>query len=496
MGERIVQVKRLRSVGEFRAHLADLGAELPVADSVDPAGALAQPLQGCGGVLGERIANRWAILPMEGWDATAEGRPSELVQRRWRRFGESGAALIWGGEAVAVVPEGRANPHQLCIGANSIGDLAALREELLGAHARVHGRASADRVVVGLQLTHSGRWSRPTGEPAPMTAHTDPLLDERVGAGAHCVVSDAYLEELVGSFVHAATVAHEAGFDFVDVKQCHGYLGHELLSGVGRPGPYGGDLAGRSRWVTSVLRAIRLAVPAMGLASRLSLYDMSPHLRGPDGTGVPAPGPRFCFGGDAAVGGVDLAETHELIDALAREGAELLCATAASPYYAPHGQRPAYFPPSDGYAPPQDPLLQVAAMAAATREVSARHPGLLVVGSGLTYCQDHLPNVAQALVEQGWMDVAGIGRMALSAPGLPADTLAGRPTERRRVCRTFSDCTTAPRHGLVSGCYPLDEFYRERPERTRLAAVKRGLRGESSPRGRARGPEGDGGDGR
>jgi hypothetical protein len=50
--------------------------------------------------------------------------------------------------------------------------------------------------------------------------------------------------------------------------------------------------------------------------------------------------------------------------------------------------------------------------------------------------------------------------------------LAGRPLARKRLCRTFSDCTTAPRNGLVSGCYPLDPFYKELPERIQLQRIK------------------------
>lgn len=491
----IVQVKRLGSPAELRERLGVLGVELPIADSVDPAGPLSDELRLPGragttgsaraagdgaapgdGAAGLRIANRWAILPMEGWDATTDGRPSDLVRRRWRRFGASGAGLIWGGEAVAVVPEGRANPHQLCIGEHSAQDLASLHDELVSAHADAHGTDSADSLVVGLQLTHSGRWSRPEGEPAPLVAHNDPVLDARVGADHTSVVSDAYLEDLVGSFVDAARLAVEAGFDFVDVKQCHGYLGHELLSAHDRPGPYGGDLSGRSAWVISVLDAIGSELPDLVIGSRLSLYDFAPHTAGPDGIGVAVEGAGFCFGGDGTGIGVDLAETHSLVAALARHGAQMLCATASSPYYAPHAQRPAFFPPSDGYRPPGDPLVEVARMQAATREITAAHPEVVVVGSGLSYCQDWLPNVAQQLVADRWMYVVGMGRMALSHPSLPADTLAGRPPTRRLVCRTFSDCTTAPRNGMVSGCYPLDDFYKQRPERGELAEVKRAAR--------------------
>jgi NADPH2 dehydrogenase len=56
---------------------------------------------------------------------------------------------------------------------------------------------------------------------------------------------------------------------------------------------------------------------------------------------------------------------------------------------------------------------------------------------------------------------------------MAADVLAGRPLQRKRICRTFSDCTNAPRLGFVSGCYPLDEFYRTRPEAESLAAQKK-----------------------
>jgi 2,4-dienoyl-CoA reductase-like NADH-dependent reductase (Old Yellow Enzyme family) len=412
---------------------------------------------------------------MEGWDATADGRPTELVRRRWRHFGRSGAGLVWGGEAVAVVPEGRANPRQLCIGPRSSEDLAALRAELVEEHARA-GHPT-DGLVVGLQLTHSGRWSRPEGVPAPRVAHRHPLLDERVGVHDDAaVLTDTELDDLIGAFVAAALVARDAGFDFVDVKQCHGYLLHELLSGVTRPGPYGGDLEGRSRFARRTVEAIRSACPDLAVGSRMSLFDLAPHRAGAGGigelelTGGDVP---YCFGGDGTGLGVDLTETNLLIEALRSSGVELLCASAGSPYYVPHVQRPAYFPPSDGYLPPRDPLVDAARLQQLTAQVAEAHPGLPVVASALTYFQDHLPNVAQALVRQRWCSAVGIGRMVLSYPELPADVLAGRSLQRRAVCRTFSDCTTAPRHGLVSGCYPLDEHYKGRPERRDLAAAKR-----------------------
>lgn len=465
-------MRRLRTHDELLARLDELGAVLPVDAEVDPGGPLAAPL-----ALGRAgpVANRWAILPMEGWDATADGRPTDLVRRRWHRFGESGAGLVWGGEAVAVVPEGRANPRQLCIGPRSAADLAGLRAEVEDGHRRAAG--TTDGLVVGLQLTHSGRWARPDGRPAPRVAYRHPVLDERVGVDEGDVVTDAELDDLIGAFAAAARLAEEAGFDFVDVKQCHGYLGHELLSAVDRPGRYGGDLEGRTRFVRSVVEAIRSACPHLAVGTRLSAFDGLPYGAEADGVGAPvpeAPVPYpYAFGADASGTGIDLTEVHELLGRLEAAGVDLLCVSAGSPYSNPHVQRPAYFPPSDGYLPPRDPLVEVATLAAVTERLTAAHPGLTVVGSGLTYLQEWLPNAAQGLVGSGWMSLAGIGRMVLSYPTLPADVLAGRPLARRQLCRTFSDCTTAPRHGLVSGCYPLDEAYRSRPERVELTRIKR-----------------------
>ena len=69
-------------------------------------------------------------------------------------------------------------------------------------------------------------------------------------------------------------------------------------------------------------------------------------------------------------------------------------------------------------------------------------------------------------------DFVGLGRMMLSYPDLPADVLAGRPLTRKLVCRTFSDCTTGPRLGLVSGCYPLDPLYVDHPHHAPLKEAK------------------------
>jgi NADPH2 dehydrogenase len=479
----IVQVRTLRTHDALSARLAHLGLGLGVDPEVDPDGALAQPL----GVAGREAANRFCVLPMEGWDSEADGSPSDLVRRRWQRFGSGGAGIVWA-EATAVRPDGRANPRQLVIGEHTVAALASLRADLLAAHVDAGGDSSGP--VVGLQLTHSGRWSRPDGAPRPRIAYRHPVLDARVGleggedtdvnrdgeAGDRAVLDDGDLDALVDDYVRAAVLARRAGFDFVDVKHCHGYLLHELLSAVDRPGRYGGDLGGRTAFLRRVLDGIRSEAPGLGLALRLSAFDAVPHEPGPGGRGVPVPGtPKpypYAFGGDGTGLGVDLAETHELLQRAASWGVDLVSVTAGSPYYCPHVQRPAYFPPSDGYDPPRDPLVEVDRLVRVTAELAAAHPDLTVVASGLSYLQQWLPHAGQALVAAGGAAAVGYGRMALSYPHLPSDVLAGRPLDVRRICRTLSDCTTAPRLGLVSGCYPYDPYYKALPERDVLVAAK------------------------
>src|SRR3990172_9907270 len=224
-----VRIATLRTAEAFRRHLEAGGIALDFDDTLaSPAASpFARPLEADG----LRAGNRFCILPMEGWDGTPAGEPTELTERRWRHFGCSGAKLIWGGEAVAVRHDGRANPHQLVIGDASVPALTRLREALVAAHDERHGRGASNDLVIGLQLTHSGRYSRPNGwdRPEPLGAWHHPVLDRRFPAGVR-ILSDEELDRLTADFVRAAVLAQKAGFAFVDVKHCHGYLGHQLLS--------------------------------------------------------------------------------------------------------------------------------------------------------------------------------------------------------------------------------------------------------------------------
>jgi 2,4-dienoyl-CoA reductase-like NADH-dependent reductase (Old Yellow Enzyme family) len=493
------RVPSLRGPAGLRTRLEELGCPLPCDDEIlsapdSPlADALPLPPSVPGGpreAEGPRVDNRWVIQPMEGWDGTHEGLPTELTRRRWRRFGRSGAGWIWGGEAVAVRADGRANPHQLMIGEDTAAAVGALRRELLEAARLAAESGDAPPLerppLVGLQLTHSGRWSRPTeAGPAPRIAFRHPLLDPRVGITDDTALwRDAELEELVRDYARAAALAQAEGFDFVDLKHCHGYLLHEFLAARHRPGRFGGPrLENRMRLCFEILEAVREAAPGLAVGVRLSAFDRVPHrpaeARGGrrPGRGVPEPHPRpydLGFGVDQeAPEHSDLREAVALVRALLEAGVRWFNVSAGSPYYVPHIQRPAAFPPSDGYEPPEDPLVGVARLLQAARILKRKAPGAAIVSTGWSYLQEYLPHTAQACVREGWFDAVGLGRMALSYPHLPADVMAGRALERRLLCRTFSDCTTAPRNGLVSGCYPLDDFYKRRPEHQTLERLKR-----------------------
>jgi 2,4-dienoyl-CoA reductase-like NADH-dependent reductase (Old Yellow Enzyme family) len=425
---------------------------------------------------------------MEGWDCERDGRPSENTKRRWWRFGLSGAKLIWGGEACAVRPDGRANPKQLVIGEHSQSDIAKMRESVIAAHKEATGEDGSD-VVIGLQLTHSGRFCKPNDNTKfeSIIAYRHPLLDRKFGyPNDRPVMSDDEIKRLIEDFVVAAKRAQQCGFEFIDIKHCHGYLAHEFLSAVDRPGPYGGSLENRTRFLREVVEGVRAEAPGLKMAVRLSAIDSVPFKPDPEQSEPGALGPgipeqhavpyRYAFGANKDNPlEYDLTEPKAFMTILRGLGIHFVNLTAGSPYYNPHIIRPALYPPSDGYHPPEDPFVGVMRQLKVVRDLKRAFPDFCFMGSGYTYLQEFFPNVAQAVVSRGWVDIVGLGRMVLAYPELPLDILRGRPLQKKRYCRTFSDCTTAPRNGIVSGCYPLDAHYKKSPEFKQLATVKKAV---------------------
>jgi NADPH2 dehydrogenase len=481
------EIRRLgsiRDVHHFEEHLAALRLTIPC-DRELLRGAespLAQPILRAG----IKIGNRFAVNPMEGWDGTPDGNPSEHTLRRWRRFGSSGAKLIWGGEAVAVCHEGRANPNQLLAASDTRKGLARLKAALIAEHRQVSG--SDDGLFVGLQLTHSGRYSCPNqkGRPEPRILYRHPFLDRRLNLPPdYPLLTDAEIEKIIEQFHGAAVMTSELGFDFVDIKHCHGYLGHEFLSAHTREGKYGGSFENRTRFLREVVERIRAAAPGLQIGVRLSAFDAIPYRPDPAlstpgklGPGIPEEHRhlipyRWGFGvNQSDPTQPDLSETIRFFSLLEELGIHLVNLTAGSPYYCPHIQRPAFYPPSDGYRPPEDPLVGVARQLETTRKLIQHFPKLIIVGTAYSYLQDFLPHVAQAAVRLGWVDSIGLGRMVLSYPEMLSDAVNGRAFQHKLVCRTFSDCTTAPRNGLPSGCYPLDDYYKKSASAELLKVAK------------------------
>lgn len=478
---------RFKTIEAFRTRWRELDPEtlLDCDTNIEANGPLASAFEvktPDGGV--RTIGNRFAVHPMEGWDATPDGGPSEDTLRRWRRFGESGAKLIWGGEAYAVQPDGRANPNQLHLNpdpsVDDHGHLAGLLGTLKEGHLERHG--NTDDLVVGLQLTHSGRFSRPEGtRMTPRIAELNPVLSAKYGLDASVhILTDGDLREISDNMVKAACLAADVGFDFVDVKCCHGYLLHELLGAHTRNGDYGGSFENRTRLFRDTVQAIRSERPGLMIGCRVSITDTYPMFRR-DGDAIGYPKDvaentpwRHGFGINAMDPTLsDFTEPQAFLELCRELGVFMANLTVGSPYYCPHLQRPAAYPPSDGYLPPRDPLCEVQRHLQTVRTIRTLVPDLPLVGSGWSYLQEWLPFVAQHEVRLGMVDAIGLGRSMLSYPNLPEDVIAGRPLQRKYLCRTFSDCTTAPRNGMISGCYPLDEHYKAMPQAVELKILRK-----------------------
>jgi 2,4-dienoyl-CoA reductase-like NADH-dependent reductase (Old Yellow Enzyme family) len=447
-----------RSLDDLRADIDARGQDVRLETNVR---ALLEPI-----AIGPLTAgNRLAVHPMEGCDGALDGRPGELTFRRWERFGAGGAKLIWG-EATAVVPEGRANPRQLLLTSQTAPHFARLLERTRAAHRGRFGRD--DDLVAGLQLTHSGRWSDGPASGGLLARHSA-VLDPIKGLGPGSpLLDDGYLERLEDRYAEAAALARGAGFDFVDVKQCHTYLLNELLAARTRPGKYGGSFEDRTRFVRNVLAKIRRrAGPGLLLASRLNVYD-GPRFTGAPGTpgeAQPEPG-NAGFGVDQAAGlEPDLGEPLRLAGLLREWGVQLLNVTMGSPYFNPHIGRPFERAPVDGYEPPEHPLAGVARHFRLTAEVQRAFPDLPVAGAGYSWLRHYAAFAGEANVREGRVSIMGLGRGALAYPDFAADLAERGEMIDRKSCIGVSYCTALMRAKsnelgqFPAGCVPRDPFY-------------------------------------
>ncbi len=430
--------------------LKELASELNVSiDAIEDVSILSEPVR-----IGKLvIPNSLAIHPMEGCDGDSHGRPGKLTFRRYERFAAGRAGLIWA-EAIAIVPEARANPRQLWLHRQSKEAFAALIK-------RIHQFASESigpdhRLVIVAQLTHSGRYSKPNGTACPIIPQRDPYRDGMVPRAKPepkveskipddwPIVTDDYLDKLQDVYIKAARIAFEVGFDAVDIKSCHGYLINELLACRNRPGKYGGSFENRTRFLLEVIDKIHKELGYdVPVVNRLGVYDAIPY---PYGWGVDQ--------NDYTK--ADLTEPKRLISLLKQRGVRLINVTAANPYYNPHIGRPFNEPIVGGYEEPEHPLIGVVRLINLAGEIQKEFPDIAIVGTGYSWLRTLFANVAAASKVNGLSTLIGAGRMAFAYPDFAKDILANGRMYPEKVCISCSACTQIMRDSGMTGCVVRD----------------------------------------
>ncbi len=430
--------------------LKQLSRQLKVSvEAIEDISILAAPVQA--GVL--TIPNSLAVHPMEGCDGDSQSRPGKLTLRRYKRFAAGGAGLLWA-EATAVVPEGRANPRQLWINKKSKDSFAAMVKMIRQTAADSMG--PGHKPVIVLQLTHSGRYSKPKGVAYPMIPQRDPYRDPLIPQqqpnlngkskipNNWPIVTDEYLDQLQQAYVNAAKIAFEVGFDAVDVKSCHGYLINELLTSRDRKGKYGGSFENRTRFLLEVVDKIHKELgDDKPVVTRLGIYDAIPY---PYGWGVDK--------NDYTK--PDLTEPKKLIALLKKRAVKLINITIANPYYNPHIGRPFNEPIVGGYEEPEHPLVGVARLINLTGEIQKEFPDMAFVGTGYSWLRTLFANVAAANKTNGLVTLAGGGRMSFAYPDFAKDIITTRKMYPEKVCVGCSACTQIMRDDGMTGCVVRD----------------------------------------
>lgn len=406
---------------------------------------------------GLKLRNRFVILPMEGCDASPEdGSPLELTYRRYARFAAGGAGLIWY-EACAVVEEGKANPKQLQINKKSLDNMKRLHDETDKA-ARTFD--TKHKTIQILQLTHSGRYSKPFGPARPIIAHHSKVLDHLHNLGPdYPLITDDELKRLEDAYVEAAVLAEKAGFDGVDLKSCHRYLLSELLAGFTRENSiYGGSWENRSRFFKNTVLKIKDAVKNVFVTARINAYDAIeyPYGFGVDKNDVNKP---------------DLTEVKDLLNFLKSQGAPVVNISIGNPYYNPHVGRPADLPIIGFKVPNEHPLYAVQRFVNVITELQTSNPDIAVVGAGYTWLRNYFPQAAAANLKKKHVGLIGLGRMGFAYPDFAKDLTEKGVLDPQKVCVSCSACTQIMRDAGTAGCVPRDgEVYGPIYKKGRLAS--------------------------
>ena len=448
----------LETLEDLRSELDALGEHLPISADLSVLGEKVS--------LGNRILpNRMMVQPMEGVDGVPEsGSPSDLTFRRYRRFAEGGAGFLWG-ESIAVVPEGCSNSKQLRLHSGNLDEYKRLVEETREAARRLYGH----EITFVIQLTHSGRFSRPGGTPAPMKAQHNPWLDEPLGMSGLEPVSDDYLDSLQDAFVSNAKMAAEAGFDGVDMKSVHGYLIAELLGAHRREGRYGGSYENRTRFLRETALKIRDALPpSCFLTTRLTTLEPTPY---PYGWGVE---PVESGRADGWIHCLD--EPKRLAAECLEMGMPTVNFSMGFPRSQPYLGRPHDNSLVGLPTPPEYPLAGVVRFQKMVRDMSAVCPGTPVPTAALSWLRHLMPQVAAGMVSENWCSLVGLGRLSFAYPDFARDLLVRGELDKSKCCTTCSMCSQIMKDGVGrTGCVIRDKaVYGPELKKGRPAAASRG----------------------
>lgn len=372
------------------------------------------------------IKNRIVFHPMEGCDGTFDGAVDELTRRRYMRFAESGAGIIWF-EATAVSAEGRANPRQLFLNENTKDSFKAIVDDIK----KIALKETGIEPIIIVQLTHSGRFSKPNGVPEPIVAYRNSHWEIGKENQPYVVASDDYCKTVPEKYYKAAKLAEDVGFDGIDVKCCHGYLFNEFLSAKEREGIYGGSLENRTRLYFECIDAVKKAVSKdVFVTTRLNACDCFPY---PYGYGVDEND------------NIDLTETKLIIKSLYEKGIRLINLTLGNPYLIPHINRPCINASEDGE-------IGVKRIYDITKELKNEFSDICFIASGLTYPGENAIKYAEKIINDGVADFAGFGRLTFAYPTFYRDYIAKGELDRKKLCLKCSKCSQLMRAGTVAGC--------------------------------------------
>jgi 2,4-dienoyl-CoA reductase-like NADH-dependent reductase (Old Yellow Enzyme family) len=375
--------------------------------------------------------NRIVNQPMECNDADEVGNPSELTFNRYRKLAEGGAGIIIV-EALTITRESRARKNQLGIDEKTAPTLERLLKEMRGINSKP---------LILFQITHAGQLSG-----ADFSRHVSvyPLP----GKQTH-ILSEEEIDQIGDDFGRAALIAKQVGADGIDFKQCHGYLGGEMLRPVNtRKDRFGGSFENRTRFFCETMAKIKKSAGsgAFLLGARFSVYE---GITGGFGT----PGPAEVI--------EDLSEPLALVRIMEKAGVDYINVSAGIPAITPEIVRPTKNYPEGVY--------RHFGWAQAMKK-QVRVP---IIGSGYTYLRDGKNDLkepdpgkksflywAEKNLKEGICDLVGIGRQCLADPLFARKILEGRSAEVN-YCIACGSCSVLLKNQALGGCPIYSEYYKK-----------------------------------